>query len=161
VRTINPVEYLSEWIIRFEKNKDLILKRMIDIGHNKEEDLVIANLEKGGKQAYLIDPFLDEKQISTIFERLKGYENCSLVVYNTKDNFDVIVDNWEKFVGFKRNFSISFINPFSRTDKRWVVYPATHSLVTDDSKTKQSLKILFSNVEATTKEDVERIVSSS
>ncbi|MCX6706528.1 MAG: hypothetical protein NT001_00075 [Candidatus Woesearchaeota archaeon] len=145
-------------MIRFIKNKDLILRRIIDVEHKKGEDIIIANLVDGGRHAYIVEPFIDEKDISKTIEKLKPYEMCSLVVYNTKANFDAIVRHWDKIAGFKKNFSVNFINPFSKSEKRWVVYPMTHELVVEKSKIGSSLKILFSNVDAVSKEEIENIL---
>jgi len=120
--------------------------------------MIIANLVDGGKQAYLVEPFIDDKELSKAMDRLKPYEMCSLVVYNTKANLDSVLKHWDKIAGFKKNFSINFINPFSKSEKRWVVYPMTHELVVEKSKIGPSLKILFSNVDPVSKEEIEKIL---
>jgi len=143
---------------RFIKNKDLFLKKIEQI--SRKEEMMIAKLKDGKEQAYLIESFLDSSKIDGILARLKDYELCSLVMYNTKENVDLIAKNWEKIANFKRHFSIHFINPFSRTEKRWSIYPTTHDLVTDKSNIRNSLFILFGSVESTTKEEIEKIVKS-
>lgn len=110
------------------------------------------------KNAYLVEPFADDKTTISSIEKLKPYETCSLIVYNTKDNLSFVVKNWDRLAKFRKNFSITFVNPFSKTDKRWAIYPSTHDFVTEKSKIKQSLDVLFSNVEATTKEEIEKII---
>jgi hypothetical protein len=139
----------------------LILKRIINVDQKKEEDVIIANLTDGSKQAYLVEPFLDSKDLNSLTEKLKPYEACSLVVYNTKANFDIVLKNWDKLAKFKKNFSINFINPFSRSEKRWVIYPMTHELITDKSKIGPSLKIFFSNVDSASKEEIEKILKEN
>ncbi|MBU0535346.1 MAG: hypothetical protein KKE20_00105 [Nanoarchaeota archaeon] len=143
-------------MIRFLKNKDLILRRIIDIAHKKDDNLIIVNMNGGITQALVVEPFLEKSRIDSILKKLSGYEVCSIVCYNTQDNFNAVVESWPVLAKFKRNFSINFINPFSRTEKRWVVYPQTHDLISE--KMKQSLKILASNVETTTKKEIEKVV---
>lgn len=145
-------------MIRFIKNKDLILKRIIDVNRKKEEDIIIADLVDGRKHAYIVEPFLENKDIKSLTEKLKPYEICSLVVYNTKANLDIVTKSWDHLAKFKKNFSINFINPFSKSEKRWAVYPSTHDFVTERSKVSQSLKILFSNVDSASKEEIENIL---
>ena len=145
-------------MVRFIRNKDLILRRIIDVDRKKEEDIIIANLVDGNKQAYVVEPFIDDKDLNKIMDRLKQYEICSLVVYNTKANLDSVSKHWDKIANFKKNFSINFINPFSKSEKRWVVYPMTHELVVEKSKIGPSLKILFSNVDSISREEIEKIL---
>ncbi|MBD3313383.1 hypothetical protein GF345_02990 [Candidatus Woesearchaeota archaeon] len=156
-----PAEYLAEWMLRFLKNKDLIFRRIDDIDHDREKNTLAVSMKDGTSQFYLIEPFIDDSSLDSLLDKMKDQEACSLVIYNTKENLDVVTKNWDRLARFRRDFSISFINPFSRTEKRWVVYPATHSLVTDESKIKQSLKVLFSNVEPTNQKDIEKIIKSN
>ncbi|MFC1732473.1 hypothetical protein ACFL6I_19385 [candidate division KSB1 bacterium] len=142
---------------RFVKNKDLILRKIEKI--SKKEEFLIAELKDGKQHCYLIEPFLDN--IDAAFAKLKDYEFCSLVVYNTKENFDVLIKNWDIIAKFKRQFSIYFINPFSKTEKRWSIYPMTHNMVTEKSGLKPGLITLFSNVEAVTKEEIEKILKEN
>ncbi len=153
-----PIDYLAEWMLRFLKNKDLLLRRTTDITHQTEEGMIIASMKDGTKHAYLLIPFMENSDVSTALKTLSPYEACSLVLYNTRKNFDVMLSNWKKLAGFRRNFSLNFINPFSRTEKRWVVYPSTHELVTDKPKLRQSLKVLFSKVEPLTEDELEKIL---
>lgn len=138
------------------KNKDLIVKNIAEIG--QKEELVIAKLKDGKEHAYLVEPFLDDSSLSSAIDRLKGYDYCSLVVYNTKEAFDAMIKNWEKLAKFKRHFSIYFINPFSKTEKRWTLYPMTHDLVTEEAGLKPGLLSLFATVDETTKGEIEKVL---
>ena len=84
-----------------------------------------------------------------------------MVTYNTKEAFDAVIKNWEKLAKFKRHFSIYFVNPFSRTEKRWTIYPMTHDMVTEKAGLKPGLASLFLTVDAITKEEVEKILKGS
>ncbi|MCX8146893.1 MAG: hypothetical protein N3D84_00285 [Candidatus Woesearchaeota archaeon] len=81
-----------------------------------------------------------------------------LVVYNTKENIDFLINNWELFSKFNNNFSIFFVNPFSKTEKRWAIYPMTHDIIAERKNLRQSINVLASNVEIITKEEIERII---
>lgn len=139
------------------KNKDLIARKIKDI--SPKEDLIIAKMESGEDSAYIVEPFLKE-DLGSILEKLKPYETCALVTYNTKENIDIVLKAWDKLAKFKRNFSINFINPFSKTDKRWALYPMTHDFVTDRKDLKRSISIISSNVEYANKNEIEKVVNS-
>lgn len=153
---VSPSDYLTEWLIRFVKNKDLIFRKIESIG--KSGELVIAKLKDGKEHAYLVEPFLGD--IDAALAKLKGYEISTMAVYNTKENFDSFMKSWDKFARFSRQFSIHFINPFSKTEKRWTLFPMTHDMVTEKAGLKPGLLALFANVEATTKEEVEKVIKS-
>ena len=105
--------------------------------------------------AYLVEPFV---QGMGSLSPLNNYDCCFLVCYNTAENLDFLITNWDALVKFKRNFCVIFINPFSATDKKWAVYPATHDLITERPALKSGLQVLFSTVDKTTKEEIEKIV---
>ena len=43
--------------------------------------------------------------------------------------------------------SIYFVNPNSSTEKKWIIYPFTHSKITEHSALKLGLMTLFESVE--------------
>lgn len=155
----SPTEYLADWIARFVKNKDLIVKNIQEI--SQKEELVIAKLKDGKEHKYLIEPFLDNTNLDSALDKIKNSEHCSLVVYNTKEAFDTVIKNWEKLAKFKRHFNIYFVNPFSKTEKRWSLYPMTHDLITDDAWLKPGLLSIFATVDVTTKEEIEKVLKTS
>ena len=104
-------------------------------------------------------PFVND--LSTALEPLKGYEHCTLICYNAKENFDVLVNNWERLVNFKKHFHMYFVNPFSNTLKQWAIYPHTHQIITQGQALKLGLTTLFQTVEATTKEALEKKIGKS
>ncbi|MBS3098379.1 hypothetical protein J4209_06315 [Candidatus Woesearchaeota archaeon] len=73
-------------------------------------------------------------------------KHISLVIFNSKNNFNAVVDNWKKFINFKY-FNIYFVNPFSQLDKKWIIYPHTHNRICEESSLKLGLKSMFEMVE--------------
>jgi len=122
------------------------------------EDTLLLNLRDGKKHLYVIIPFLED--IDHALARLKDHEPCTLAVYNARQNLDLVIKNWEKLVKFKRHFSIYFINPFSKLDKRWIIFPTTHQFVTDKAGLKPGLETLFITVDPIMKEEVERVIAT-
>lgn len=147
--------YLTNWIQRFLQNKDLILRRYSKIERfpGKEDQIMITHKD-GAKHFCVVVPFVGD--LNKALEPLKEYEQCTLVCYNTKENFDVLVNNWERLVNFKKHFHVYFVNPFSNTLKQWAIYPHTHQIITQGQALKLGLTTLFQTVEATTKEGLEK-----
>ena len=82
-----------------------------------------------------------------------------LVVYNTKENIDFLVKNWDALSKFSRDFSMFFVNPFSRTEKRWAIYPMSHELIVEKKDLKRSIDVISSNVEMATREGITKVIT--
>ncbi len=141
---------------RYLVNKDII-QRKIEAIDDSAEDALLVSLRDGKKHKYLIVPFLEN--LEAALAQLKEYELCSLVVYNARQNLDSVIRHWETLVTFKRHFSIYFVNQFSQLEKRWVIFPTTHQLITDKTGLKPGLEALFVTVEPITKEELERVIA--
>lgn len=157
IRIDKAVSYLKEWTHRYLVNKDLI-QRKIEAIDDSGEDALLLNLRDGKKHLYIIIPFIED--MDAALQRLKDHELCTLVVYNGRQNLDLVIKHWEKLVKFKRHFSVYFVNPFSKLDKRWVIFPWTHQLITDKAGLKPGLEALFITVDPITKEEVEKIIAT-
>jgi hypothetical protein len=140
--------YLEDWFVRYTKNRDLTFRKITEI--KEDDNKVIVNHKDGKKQEFIIEPFPAEfsKTAETIKEEHKG-----IVVYNTQKNFDMLTSEWKKLSAIK-NLAIYFVNPFSKTEKRWIINPYTHSLVSDASSLKQGLSAMFVMVDAITQDEV-------
>ena len=119
---------------------------------------MLLHLRDGKKHLFVIVPFLED--MDQALARLKDHEPCTLAIYNARQNLDLVIKNWEKLVKFKRHFSIYFINPFSKLDKRWIIFPQTHQLVTDKTGLKPGLEALFITVDPIAKEEVGKIIAT-
>ena len=139
--------------MRHIKYKDLIFRRIADV--QEGEDLVLVNMTDSRTCGYLVEPFIQGMES---LAPLKNHECCFLICYNTKENLNFLIKNWEVLVKFKRNFCIMFINPFSKTEKKWAIYPATHDLITERSALKLGLEVLFSTVDALTEQEVSKVI---
>ncbi|MBT3405664.1 hypothetical protein HN419_00695 [Candidatus Woesearchaeota archaeon] len=101
---------------------------------------------------YHIEPFLDD--VSLIKDLKKITDHSSLVVYNTEENFKYALTHWKEIVGIGRHFSLYFVNPFSKTEKKWIVFPQTHDQISEGQKIKDGLKSLSESVCQTTQKEV-------
>lgn len=140
--------YLSDWFVRYTKNRDLAFRKIADI--KEEENKVTVQHKDGKKQEFVIEPFPAE--FSKVAEAIKE-EHKGIVVYNTQKNFDMLIGEWKRISTIK-NLAIYFVNPFSKTEKRWIINPYTHSLVSDASNLKQGLSSMFVMVDAITQDEV-------
>ncbi|MAG91518.1 hypothetical protein CMO83_02480 [Candidatus Woesearchaeota archaeon] len=135
--------FLLEWTISFIKNKDIISKRIEKIERGKYGfDLYVKYKDR--EHYFIIAPKIVD--IGPIIQKINDKSYFSLVTLNSRENFDVILKNWKRFIDFKF-FSIIFTNPFSELDKKWVVFPHTHHKISDESALENGLKSMFQTVE--------------
>jgi len=139
--------------VRHIKNKDLLFRRIDNV--EEGEDLVVVSLKDGQKCAHLVEPSLSTLDSLSV---MNEYSCCSVTCYNTIQNFEFLIKNWDALVRFKRNFSISFVNPFSRSEKRWAIFPTTHDMVTERPALRRGLKILYDTVEETSEQELLKLL---
>ena len=143
-------DILAEWAVNYIKNKDIIERKIENIEKNSEGyDIFVKRKDK--EQYFIIMPFIND--ISEIMGKLSPDKSISLVVFNSHENFEMIVKNWGKFADLK-NFNIYFVNPFSHLDKKWIVYPYTHARISDNSSLERGLRAMFEMVEPITEEQL-------
>lgn len=150
------VVFLRDWIVRYLKNKDLLARKIISI---VEFEAGLDVKRKDKEQKFLVYPELDE--IEKILEKIKEIKHGKAIVcFHTKQNFDILINNWKKFVDIGRDFNVYFVNPFSKTEKVLILSPYTHELISDESSLKQGLKTMAENVEFTNEESIKKIINS-
>jgi len=146
--------FLLEWAINYVKNKDLLAKSIESVEKNKEGFLVKF---KDRKKMFIVDPFIED--INEVMEKINEEEYFSLVVFNTKENFKVVVEGWNRLIEFKK-LSIYFVNPFSQLDKKWIICPYTHHQVGSASSLELGLKTMFDMVGSLNKKELEKRLSN-
>lgn len=145
---------LLEWVEDYVKNKDLLIKNIENIEKGgKGFDLIVNFKDK--KQHFIVKPFIDN--IGSVITKMNKEDYFSLVMFNTKENFKAIVDNWDILIEF-RNLSIYFVNPFSQLDKRWIIHPYTHHKISEESSLETGLKAMFEIVDSISKEELSKRV---
>ncbi len=103
------LSFLIDWTINFIKNKDIISKKIEKIDKNKDGfDLYVKYRDK--EQYFIIIPQIVD--IDSIIQKINDNFYISIVILNSKQNFEIIVKNWKRFIDFKV-LSIIFVNPFS------------------------------------------------
>jgi len=107
------------------------------------------------EQYFIVMPFINN--IDDVLTKIKEDMHFGMVTFNTKENFNVVIDNWKKLINFK-HLSIYFVNPFSQLDKKWIIYPYTHSKICDEGSLKLGLKTMFEMVEPIDEEKVKTLI---
>ena len=143
----NSHDFLLDWTINFIKNKDIVSKKIEQIENGKDSfDLYVKYKDR--EQYFIIAPNIND--IDFIIGKISGVVNntayFSIVTLNSKVNFDIILENWNKLINFKF-LNIIFVNPFSELDKKWIIFPYTHNKICDESSLKSGLKSMFETVE--------------
>lgn len=139
---IRAVESLADWAEQYVKNKDLILRNIVNITQ-AEGGWTFSVIKKDGSQHFLVVPHLNPEEV---LAKLKPEINACLVVLNSRENLDHLVNNWSEFVKFPK-LCIIFANPNSDGDKRWIVFPHTHDKITERKTLRRGLDALFMTVD--------------
>jgi hypothetical protein len=133
---------LTDWAKEYVKNKDLILRSIVNIT-DAEAGWAFSVIRKDSSQHFLVEPHLKPQEM---LAKLKPEINAALVVLNTRENLDHLVNHWGDFAKLPK-LCIIFANPDSSTDKRWVIFPHTHDKITERKTLRRGLDALFMTVE--------------
>ena len=146
--------FLLEWVINFVKNKDIVAKKIEKIENGKDGfDLYVKYKDR--EQYFIIVPNIAD--INSIIKKLNDNAYFSIVTLNSKENFEFILKNWNKLICFK-SLNIIFANPFSESDKKWIIFPYTHHRISDESSLENGLRAMFETVEQIEEEKLVEII---
>ena len=146
--------FLIDWSVRFLENKDFIQKQIENIKKNKNESNFIIHYKDNVKY-FALKTNLEED----IFNKLKNDEHFGIITLNTSSNISFVVNSWEKLIKFKF-LSIYFINPFSKLDKVWILFPCVHDKICDKTSLEQGLKSMSGMVEQINYNELEQKLKS-
>ena len=150
------IAFLVDWTEKYVKNKDLVNRVLREMTHSDGE--VSAKFEHK-EQKYIIIPELDD--VNAVLKRLSQVKDShlTLVTLNSQSNLNIMIKHWHQFVDLGQKFSIFFVNPFSKTDKIWIIYPYIHQRIADESSLALGLKAMFDVVEPITANEAARIIA--
>tara|TARA_Y100000310_G_scaffold62055_2_gene57324 strand:- start:3482 stop:3940 length:459 start_codon:yes stop_codon:yes gene_type:complete len=137
------IVFLSDWTLKYLKNKDLVLNR-IESMEPLKGDFRFKIIFKDGEQ--LVTCCAKLGSVKGILEKKDKFISCWVTVINSKDNFNFLLNNWEFFIGYI-NLTLCFLNPFSMRELKWVVKPSAHNLVSEESSLAGGLKAIADNVD--------------
>ncbi len=130
-----------DWIVEFLKNKDAVVRQITNVRKNAEGvDVVIEGSLKN--QFVVVQPVLSD--IAKL-DALKD-KHAVLVTANTKVNVEFLISNWNVLAKFP-HLCVYFVNPNSSTDKRWVIFPATHDRITERRALRKGIESMYATVE--------------
>jgi hypothetical protein len=133
--------FLVNWSIRYLENKDSIRREIVNIEKSKDDsDFAIKYKDK--VKYCLIAPILD----NGIFSNIKSENHYGIFTLNNPINIRFVVSNWKKLVDFKF-LNIYFVNPFSSSDKVWIVSPYIHEKVCDNASLELGLRAMAEMIE--------------
>jgi len=142
--------HLTEWIVDFIKNRDLIYRKVesIEIG----KDGFDAYVKFKDKEQYILCyPTLDN--VAEMLARINSEGHFAIVTLNTEENFNSLVKNWGEFSRYKK-LSIYFVNPFSKLDKKWIIFPHTHNNICEQEALSKGIRTMFEMVEPLSEADI-------
>lgn len=153
-------QFLFDWTFHFIKNKDIILRKIVNIEEYMNQDYIFVEY-KDKRMVYLVVPFIKDfdktwNDLQEFKKKTESDASC-IVMFNNKENLDKMVEKWS-IVDKDPKFQLVFTNPFSMTEKRWIVIPFTHSRISEPSALKSGLKALFSTVDPISEKTAERMI---
>jgi len=139
--------YLKDWCIRYLENKDSVRREIVSIEKNSNEfDFIIQYKEK--KVYFLVKPILTED----VNSKIKNEEHFGIFTLNNTLNINFVYNNWNALNKFKF-LSIYFVNPFSISDKAWIIRPYVHERVCEKASLKLGLNSMAEMVESIRSEE--------
>jgi|SRR3989338_6212224 len=144
--------FLMEWFVMYLENRGMFKKDLIKVEKFDQNSEFLAHY-RDRIMHFLIKMDLE----SDVLGRLGADENFGLVTLNNPVNIRFVVNNWNKLSGFGR-LSIYFINPFSNSEKVWVIKPNVHDKICDKNCLELGLKAISEMVDTTNASIMEKKV---
>lgn len=139
-------ETLKDWTVNYLKHKDILAKRILSIDDDGDDLLV---KERNGDKKILLRPDISGLTVDQ-------NQKTTVVTFSTNENLKSLISIWDS-IKDNADLMMIFINPESKTEQKWIIYPRTHARIADDSALKPGLKALFDMVEPLTKSDLKRL----
>jgi len=137
--------YIMDWAMNFVKNQDVFTKKIKEIKINDSDFIVMNN--DGEETQFIVKLIIDD------FEKIIDENRVCIITLNNKNNLVCVINNWEKLIENKF-LRIYFVNPFSKLDKKWILYPYSHHKICDESSLELGLKSMFSMVDKINEEQL-------
>ena len=77
--------------------------------------------------------------VNDVFDILKNKGYFGIITLNNIANIRFATGNWKKLIDFKF-LKLYFINPFSSSDKVWIICPYVHDKICDKASLELGLK---------------------
>lgn len=133
---------LKNWFKDYRKSRDAFKLEITSIKDSKDFDLVIEKSK--GKEAAIIKPILNNLKEDLEKFSKEDLDRWFIITLNNENNFKYLLDNWINLIQYKK-LCIYFVNPYSRLEKKWIIFPFSHSLISERDVEK-GLRSLFETV---------------
>ena len=153
-------QFLFEWAFQFIKNKDVVLRKIVNIEEYINQSYILVEY-KDKRMVYFVAPYIKDfdktwEELQEAKKKTESTDSC-IITFNNKENFDQIIRKWN-LLDKDPKLQVVFTNPFSMTEKRWIVIPYTHSRISEPSALKTGLKTLFSTVDQITENTLIKMI---
>lgn len=109
-----------------------------------------------GKPEIRKSEFLSSPKIAKRFSsEIKNEDYIGFITLNNMANIKFVVSNWDKLIKFKF-LSIYFINPFSTSDKVWIIRPYIHDRICDKASLELGLRSMAEMVNTINVEEISK-----
>ncbi len=136
---MNSRNYISIWTERYVQYKNALIRGIVE---NKNGRIELKTKDK--TTSYIPTESLGDSP-----------ENCTIITYNTKQNFERLIKNWDMLV--EKKATVIFINPLSKLDDKWIVAPHIHQKISEKASLKRGLKTMSESVEEITEEQIKKL----
>ena len=143
--------FLKDWIINFVKHKDIFTKSIDKIEYDRDGFDIVVHYKDQTRF------FICTNHLENLPEMMKKFnedDRYGIVTINSHANFKKLIEHWKELSRFKM-LCIYLINPFSNLDKKWLIYPHTHSRIADEASLELGLKSMFETVEPINHDEIE------
>ena len=126
---------LKQWAVYFVKNKDLFEKKLQSY---EEKENIIEFHFKDKDVFYLISEVLNEEAI--IFGKGDGFR--VIICKASRVNLQFLIQNWKSFM-VSKDLLVIFAD--IEANRRMIVKPYVHNMITEESVLKSGLESLYDN----------------
>jgi len=137
----NPESFLQEWCVRYLENKDAVKREIASIDRKTAMNITVNY--KQGKREFFVMADLDEEDMPSVNEST----GIGIFTLNNRSNVSMLAKRWKEFAQH-RQFVLYFINPFSKTDKAWIIFPYVHDKICDAASLSRGLTAMAEMVES-------------
>lgn len=146
---MDVLPYLRQWMKHYLQHKDMIRKSILDM---KDDPAGLLLTTKDGEKKIVIQPILKDVK-PLVVEAAK--KPITVVVCNCKENLDSFRKQWDSLAAVHQ-IEFMFVNPLSKTEKKWIIRPFIHNRIADTASLQLGLQSLFDTVDPLTSQDVEK-----
>jgi hypothetical protein len=143
--------FLAEWLRHFLESRDALFRTLESVSKDDEYDLRIRH--KAKEQVALCPGQFGQEALG----KLSPTKDIILVGFNTEENLQFILANWERLVSVPK-LTIYMVNPVSETEKRWAINPHVHERICDADSLKTGLRAMFETVDVLTQDRIKSLI---